>query len=329
MDYYYHTDHLGSTSLLTDSSAVVREHLKYTPWHEQPKYKNIISEVPGGVGENWYQKENMPENINFKFTGKELDPTGLYYFGARYYDPQVSLWMSTDSAIEKYLQTDGKGIYDSSNFSLYAYCGNNPLKFIDPDGNIKVIARFVTGDTEKTAKADRHNQYFSNAQDTYFNKLYGGSELVIPCDVENGEQLQAALEGFSSLDPEKGITTLIIIGHAGPEGFYGKTRERNGLQSNADTSKGGRTVEQLANDPKIKFNKNFVAMLLGCKTGSGFDKNGNPVKSNIVNDFFNALKNVVEDFSGIVTGNRDRTGEGSSSSKNDAYPYVGDVEQIK
>jgi len=150
----YHIDHLGSTSLLTDSSAAVREHLEYTPWHEQPKYKNIISEVPGGVheqpkykniisevpegvGESWYENRNLLSNISYKFTGKELDPTGLYYFGARYYDPQVSLWISPDPMLVGYLSGGGKsngGIYNSRNSSLYMYSFANPVRYTDPDG---------------------------------------------------------------------------------------------------------------------------------------------------------------------------------------------------
>ena len=39
----------------------------------------------------------------YKYNGKELDDaTGLYYYGARYYDPRVSLWQSTDPLMEKY-----------------------------------------------------------------------------------------------------------------------------------------------------------------------------------------------------------------------------------
>jgi len=60
----------------------------------------------------------------YKFNGKELDEeTGLYYYGARYYDPRVSLWMNIDPMYEKF-----------PNFSSYIYCINNPVKLIDPDG---------------------------------------------------------------------------------------------------------------------------------------------------------------------------------------------------
>ena len=60
----------------------------------------------------------------YKFTGKELDEeTGLYYFGARYYAPRESIWLSTDPLAEKY-----------PNVSPYAYALNNPIVLTDPDG---------------------------------------------------------------------------------------------------------------------------------------------------------------------------------------------------
>ncbi len=57
----------------------------------------------------------------YKFTAKELDvETGLYYFGARYYEPRMGRWVSTDP------------VWDG--LDLYGYCGNRPLNFIDPNG---------------------------------------------------------------------------------------------------------------------------------------------------------------------------------------------------
>jgi RHS repeat-associated protein len=60
----------------------------------------------------------------WKFTGKELDEeTGLYYYGARFYNPVTSLWLSVDPLAEKY-----------PSMSPYIYCANNPIIYIDPDG---------------------------------------------------------------------------------------------------------------------------------------------------------------------------------------------------
>ncbi len=60
----------------------------------------------------------------YKFNGKELyEETGFYYYGARYYDPRVSIWMSADLMAEKYPNVNG-----------YVYCKESPVVFVDPDG---------------------------------------------------------------------------------------------------------------------------------------------------------------------------------------------------
>jgi RHS repeat-associated protein len=60
----------------------------------------------------------------YKFNGKELDPeTGLYYYGARYYDPIISQWYSIDPLAEKY-----------PGMMPYHYTSDNPISRIDPDG---------------------------------------------------------------------------------------------------------------------------------------------------------------------------------------------------
>jgi len=75
----------------------------------------------------------------YKFNAKELDEeTGLYYYGARYYDPRTSVWISVDPLAEKY-----------SGWSSYVYVHDNPLRFTDPDGkgakDRVLAARNMTG----------------------------------------------------------------------------------------------------------------------------------------------------------------------------------------
>ena len=66
----------------------------------------------------------------YLFNAKEFDEeTGMYYYGARYYEPRLSLWMSVDPLQEKY-----------PNISTYCYAANNPIKFIDSDGRKLLFA---------------------------------------------------------------------------------------------------------------------------------------------------------------------------------------------
>ena len=136
--YYFHSDHLGSAQLITDWRGEEYERIEYTPY-----------------GELWIEKvRDGFETINYRFTGKEMDSeTGLYYFGARYLDPKYSRWLSTDPALGDYIpqapvNDEAKkannslpgqgGLFNQVNFHLYHYAGNNPVKYVDPDGETPI-----------------------------------------------------------------------------------------------------------------------------------------------------------------------------------------------
>ncbi|WP_396156858.1 SpvB/TcaC N-terminal domain-containing protein [Flavobacterium sp.] len=106
--YYYHPDHLGTSTALTDFNGNAYQFFLNLPFGETMAQQ---------LGSNYY-------NSPYKFNGKELDEeTGFYYYGARYYDPRISIWLSVDPLAEEY-----------PNVSPYAYCLNNPINAIDPDG---------------------------------------------------------------------------------------------------------------------------------------------------------------------------------------------------
>jgi RHS repeat-associated protein len=107
--FYYHSDHLGSASWITDANGVPVQHLQYLPF-----------------GERYVDQRAAGYHERFTFTGKEKDSeTGYYYFGARYYDCDLSgLFLSVDPMSDKYL-----------NISPYHYCHWNPIIKIDPNGN--------------------------------------------------------------------------------------------------------------------------------------------------------------------------------------------------
>ncbi|UKB85046.1 RHS repeat-associated core domain-containing protein [Chryseobacterium sp. MEBOG06] len=83
-------------------------------------------------------------NNPYKFNAKELDrETGLYYYGARYYNPRASIWYGVDPlavynpVMESEFYGDGQhngGVYNSGNLNPYIYCYQNPIVYVDPNG---------------------------------------------------------------------------------------------------------------------------------------------------------------------------------------------------
>src|SRR5574344_2723828 len=109
--YYFHSDHLGSTSYVTDKKGNATQYDAYLPY-----------------GELLVDEHSCSEDMPYKFNGKEMDEeTGLYYYGARYMNPVTSLWYGVDPLAEKYVATGG-----------YVYTLDNPVKLVDPDGQHRV-----------------------------------------------------------------------------------------------------------------------------------------------------------------------------------------------
>ena len=105
--FFYHSDHLGSTSYITDDHANITQYDAYLPY-----------------GELLVDEHSSSEDLPYKFNGKQFDEeTGLYYYGARYMNPVTSLWYGVDPLAEKYVATGG-----------YVYTLDNPVRLIDPDG---------------------------------------------------------------------------------------------------------------------------------------------------------------------------------------------------
>ena len=105
--FFYHSDHLGSTSYIADSKGNITQYDAYLPY-----------------GELLVDEHSSSEDMPYKFNGKEMDAeTGLYYYGARYLNPVTCLWYGVDPLAEKYKE-----------IGSYVYCADNPINLFDPDG---------------------------------------------------------------------------------------------------------------------------------------------------------------------------------------------------
>ncbi|MDR2206282.1 MAG: RHS repeat-associated core domain-containing protein [Flavobacteriaceae bacterium] len=113
----------------------------------------------------------------YKYNGKELDEsTGLYYYGARYYDPRTSIWLSVDPLAE---QTPA--------YNPYAYTFNNPMRFIDPTG--------MMGEDSKGSPPKWWTKITN-----WFSNLLGGDE--------KGAQIKTVLPGA-----EVSKKNRVFVGH--------------------------------------------------------------------------------------------------------------------
>lgn len=100
--YYHHTDHLGTTEVITDSNGNIVWHADYEA------FGNVMN-------------ERGDENFTPNYTGKFFDESsGLYYFNARWYDCELGRFTTQDPA------RDG--------VNWWIYCGGNPITITDPNG---------------------------------------------------------------------------------------------------------------------------------------------------------------------------------------------------
>jgi len=110
--YFFVSDHLGSSSFITDVGGDAVQHLQYMP---PDSYRD---------GEDYIYQRNSSWNVPYTFSGKEKDSeTGYSYFGARYYDSDLSVWLSVDPMSDRL-----------PFISPYSYCYNHPINYKDPDG---------------------------------------------------------------------------------------------------------------------------------------------------------------------------------------------------
>ena len=178
--YFYHTDHLGSVRSVTDSS------------------KNIIA---ASTYHLFGEIEVEEGSEKYLYNGKEKDTTGLYYYGARYYDPQIGRFITRDLRIGKKK--------NSQSLNRYSYCTNNPLKYVDPAG-----LSFEQADeaVENILKEDEEVEVLNdeNVEGGYFNNPNGEGFIFLESDVYKCGNIGVAVgtvhvPGSTNTDPAHGL----------------------------------------------------------------------------------------------------------------------------
>jgi len=126
---YYQQDALGCVIALTDETGTIKTQYIYDPYGNT----SVLGE---------------PSDNPFQYTGRENDNTGLYYYRARYYSPELQRFISEDPILRP-ISSSCSGlsiaspnltwmvpflIRDPKNFNSYLYVGNNPVNYVDPYG---------------------------------------------------------------------------------------------------------------------------------------------------------------------------------------------------
>ncbi len=194
--YFYHPDYLGSVEFVTDMKGEPYQFFLNTPWGE-----NL---------ENQFAKNYTSFSSRFRFNGKEWDEeTGNFYYGARYYDPKISVWLSVDPLAHEF-----------PGWSSYNFTMNNPLNLVDPDGR------------SANPVYDTEGEFLGNTSEGFQGAvlIYSGSEEVdfstmTSDDAQNMEEVETlnahVNSGNFSNQAFSNIMTHIIKQFDGSEIFKG------------------------------------------------------------------------------------------------------------
>jgi insecticidal toxin complex protein TccC len=177
-------DHLGSCVMELNQDAVVTSAEGYYPFGETA----------------WMAPESEIEYRFIRYSGKEMDVSGLYYYGARYYAPWLQRWVSADPA------------GDVDGLNLYGFVSNNPILFIDNDGNKKDLPSDVRQDIATYAKVLDN---LGNELQTYnrqLNGLFSATDISKRMAINTGFNIGKGVATTTAGKGGEALGTLILPG---------------------------------------------------------------------------------------------------------------------
>jgi RHS repeat-associated protein len=151
---YFLSDHLGSTSLTTNSDGGKVSEIRYRPW--------------GEIRYSWKSDTNMPAAYklsSYTFTGQYSymdDPTTqptegirLMYYNARFYSPCIMQFSQPDTVIPE--------LYNPQSLNRYSYVDNNPIRYNDPTGHMRVADQDMSRNNVRMSCRE-HPEYCNNGK---------------------------------------------------------------------------------------------------------------------------------------------------------------------
>jgi RHS repeat-associated protein len=296
--YFYHPDYLGSIEFVTDMRGDPYQFFLNTPWGE-----NLENQLA-------YNYKSF--SSRFRFNAKEWDEeTGNYYYGARYYDPKVSVWLSVDPLATHSNQVDK---------SPYAFSWNNPINLVDPDGRCPDCPDPSGANEGDVANPNGTQEYiFTNGEWTGV----GG----ILAEVEVGPASSSNIDDLHQMEKTKNTLTASIISKEMVDGAA------RGTQANiiTDAKKYSDRFKAIPSGDKAAY-KNFGKLrtgldILGKLTGAAsagiawYDYNQNPTTGNLIQATITTalIPFRINPVTGIIIGISDITGF-----SDEAFDLVGD-----
>jgi RHS repeat-associated protein len=190
--FYYMTDQINSTRIITDVNSNVRFSEAYGPY--------------GDIQKTWTNTYDP----KLKFSGKEREGySDLDYFGARYYDHKSYRFNSVDPIINK-----TEALYNPQLWNLYAYCRNNPITYFDPDGREsildklkeipgKIVPKGMMPDTMQMEGWEENKQTYDKYIGDAIKITAGAAILAVGIDIVSGENKGGG--GKKATDSSKGM----------------------------------------------------------------------------------------------------------------------------
>ena len=179
---YFVKDHLGSVRVIVDQAGTVREQNDYYPFGERcPESTYAVSAVN-----------------RYKFNGKEeqtVGDLGMLDYGARMYQAGIGRWFVPDPLAEKYYSV-----------SPYAYCNNNPIRYMDPDG------RQIVGLTKNDALKVQQdlNTIFAGEKFEKFRNLFTFDKRGKTFNSISVESTKEAFDGIRLNEDEQALVNEVI-----------------------------------------------------------------------------------------------------------------------
>jgi len=225
MRYFYHPDHLGSSSFITNIDGKTEEHIQYLPY-----------------GEIFVQQRTKSFDSRYKFTAKELDTeTDYTYFGARYYDSDLSNWISVDPILDI-----------APSWTPYRYGFQNPVKYIDNYGLYESRNKAERKQRRLVRKMERHGKDISRIGEVYNRNAGTGKD--------EDWVFQVYCEGRSK-EPKNSYTkTEPTIGADKPSGVVSNDAIYNSIKKNY--LRGGRSIIEQVGETSDEIANKYIAPIV-------------------------------------------------------------------